>query len=147
MTTSNIKRFDELTGQILGVLYESFPVPRHLLLKELLPDGFTLNDFLGYEIPNEDGEFLFACIDWLAESGYLRFKDKVQATGYTESVLTAKGLEVLKATPDSLSTGPTLGDQLIDATKTGAKGVVGNIAGQVMSLGFKFASNHLGLPG
>ena len=147
MTTSNIKRFDELTGQILGVLYESFPVPRHLLLKDLVPDGFTFNDFLGYEIPNEDGEFLFACIDWLAESGYLRFKDKVQPTGYTEGVLTAKGLEVLKATPNSLSTDSSLGDQLVDATKTGAKGLVGDLAGQALSIGVKFVSNHFGLPG
>jgi hypothetical protein len=147
MTASNIKRFDELTGQILGVLYESFPVPRHLLLKELIPDGFSFDNFLGMEIPNESGEFLFACIDWLAESGYLRFKDMVQATGYTECVLTAKGLEVLKATPDSLSTKSSLGDQLVDATKAGAKGLIGDLAGQALSIGVKFATTHLGLPG
>ncbi|QAY92556.1 hypothetical protein [Pseudomonas sp. ACM7] len=147
MTTSNIKRFDELTGQILGALYESFPVPRHLLLKDLFPDGLSFDDFVGFDVPNEQGEFLFACIDWLAESGYLRFKEKVQASGYAECVLTAKGLEVLKATPDSLSTESSLGDQLVDATKTGAKGLIGDLAGQALSIGVKFATTHLGLPG
>lgn len=147
MTASNIKRFDEFTGQILGVLYESFPVPRHLLLKELVSDGYSFDDFMGFEIPNENGEFFFACIEWLAESGYLRFRDKVQATGYTEGVLTAKGLEVLKAIPDSLSTESNLGDQLVDATKAGAKGLIGDLAGQALSIGVKFATNHFGLPG
>lgn len=147
MTTSNIKRFDELTGQILGVLYEGFPVPRVLLLADLVPDGYSFDDFLGFDIPNENGEFLFACIEWLAESGYLRFKDKVQATGYTECVLTAKGLEVLKATPDSLSTKSSLGEQLVEASKTGAKSLIGDLAGQALSIGVKFATNHLGLPG
>jgi hypothetical protein len=147
MTTSNIKRFDELTGQIFGVLYESFPVPHHLLLKDLMPEGYSFDEFFGQDIPNEHGDFLFACVDWLAESGYLRFKEKVHATGYTGGVLTAKGLEVLKATPDSLSTESSLGDQLVDATKTGAKGVIGNLAGQALSIGVKFATNHFGLPG
>lgn len=147
MTASNIKRFDELTGQILSVLYESFPVPRVLLLKDLIPDGISFDERIGFDVPNENGEFLFACIDWLTESGYLRFKDKVQATGYTECVLTAKGLEVLKATPDSLSTESSLGEQLVDASKTGAKSLIGDLAGQALSIGVKFATNHLGLPG
>lgn len=146
MTASNIKQFDELTGQVLGVLYESFPVPCVLLLKDLTPDGISFDEHIGFDVPNEKGEFLLASIEWLAESGYLRFKDKLQATGYTECVLTAKGLEVLKATPDSLSTESSLGEQLVDASKKGAKKVVGDLAGQVMSIGAKFVTNHFGLP-
>ncbi|PMY62079.1 MULTISPECIES: hypothetical protein [Pseudomonas] len=147
MTTSNIKRFDELTGQILGALYESFPVPRALLLKDLISDGISFDERVGFDVPNENGEFLFACIDWLSESGYLRFQSKIHATGYSECVLTAKGLEVLKATPDSLSTESSLGEQLVDASKTGAKSLIGDLAGQALSIGVKFATNHLGLPG
>lgn len=147
MTTSNIKRFDELTGQIFGVLYESFPVLRPLLLKDLIPDGYSFDEFFGQDIPNEHGEFLFACVDWLAESGYLRFKEKVHAIGYAECVLTSKGLEVLKAIPDSLSTESSLGEQLVDASKAGAKSLIGDLAGQALSIGVKFATNHFGLPG
>lgn len=147
MTASNIKKFDELTGQVLGVLYESFPVPHALLLKDLIPDGISFDERIGFDVPNENGEFMFACIDWLAESGYLRFKNKIQATGYSECVLTAKGLEVLKATPDSLNTEPSIGEQLVDASKTGAKSLIGDLAGQALSIGVKFATNHLGLPG
>ncbi|WP_028684146.1 hypothetical protein [Pseudomonas chlororaphis] len=147
MTTSNIKQFDEHTGLVLGALYESFPVPRPLLIEDFAPDGFSSDDFLGTEVLNEKGEFLFACIDWLAESGYLRFKKRVHNTGFTDAVLTAKGLEVLKAIPDSVSTGPSLGEQLVNAAKSGVKGAVGSAAGKVFSLGVKIASSHLGLPG
>ncbi|MCO7612870.1 hypothetical protein NJH83_21810 [Pseudomonas chlororaphis] len=147
MTTSNIKQFDEFTGLILGALYECFPVPRNLTVTKLIPDASYFNEAYGAEIPNAKGEFLFACIDWLAESGYLRFSDKTYNVGYLDAVLTAKGLEVLKAVPDSLSTGPTLGDQLVDATKSGAKSLLGDIAGQALSIGVKFATNHFGLPG
>lgn len=147
MTASNIKKFDELTGQILGVLYESFPVPRVLLLNDLIPDGMSFDERIGFDVPNDDGEFLFASIEWLAQSGYLRYKQKIQSTGYTECVLTGKGLEVLKATPDSLSTESSLGEQLVDASKTGAKSLIGDLAGQALSIGVKFATNHLGLPG
>lgn len=147
MTTSNIKRFDELTGQILGVLYEQFPVPHFLALGKLVPDGYSYDESCGGDAPNEQGLFFFACIDWLAESGYLRFRDKNHHYGYHDAVLTAKGLEVLKATPESLSTEATLGDQLIDATKSGAKGMLGKVAEQALSLGVRIATNHLGLPG
>ncbi|WP_448092494.1 hypothetical protein [Pseudomonas lini] len=146
MTTSNIKRFDELTGQVLGVLYEQFPVPHFLALGKLVPDGYSYDEGSGGDAPNEQGLFFFACVDWLAESGYLRFKEKNHHYGFHDAVLTAKGLEVLKATPDSLSTESSLGEQLVDASKTGAKSLIGDLAGQALSIGVKFATNHLGLP-
>ncbi|WP_371356116.1 hypothetical protein ACA087_06435 [Pseudomonas chlororaphis] len=146
MTTSNIKRFDELTGQVLGVLYEQFPVPHFLALGQLVPDGYSYDEGSGGDAPNEQGLFFFACVDWLAESGYLRFKEKNHQYGYHKAVLTAKGLEVLKAIPESLSTGPTLGDQLIDASKSGAKGMLGKVAEQALSIGVRIASKQLGLP-
>lgn len=146
MTISNIKQFDEFTGLILGALYENFPVRRPLVVSKLIPDGTYYNESYGVDLPNEKGDFLFACVDWLAESGYLHFNDRIHNVGYSDAVLTAKGLEVLKAIPDSLSTGPTLGDQLVDATKSGAKSLLGDIAGQALSIGVKFATSHFGLP-
>ncbi|MOA26170.1 hypothetical protein D3C78_1469440 [compost metagenome] len=61
--------------------------------------------------------------------------------------LTAKGLEVLKATPASLQTGPSLGEQLVDASKSGTKELVRGAVGEALSLGARLFSNHLGLPG
>ncbi|CAN2975974.1 DUF2513 domain-containing protein [Pseudomonas sp. PM2] len=132
MTTSNIKRFDELTGQLFGVLYESFPLPRNLEFEHF---------------PAEDKKFFVASVDWLSRAGYLSFMFLYPNQGYTEVVLTSKGLEVLKALPESLKSGPSLGDQLVDASKTGAKSLLGDIAGQALSIGVKIATSHLGLPG
>lgn len=147
MTASNIKRFDETTGQVFSALYESFPVPRGLYIKGFVTDGYSVHEHLGVEVPNAEGEFFFACIQWLAEAGYLTFKDTAQYCGFNNCVLTAKGLEVLKAIPESLQSGPSLGDQLVDATKSGAKSLLGSIAGQALSIGVHMASAKLGLSG
>lgn len=147
MTTSNIQRFDEITGQVLGALYENFPVPRHLVIEQFIEGGYTFDEHMGSDIANEQGKFFLACIDWLAEAGYLRFKDRSHGSGVINAVLTAKGLEALKAFPKSLSAGPSLGDQLVDATKTGTKSMLGSLAGEVLSVGSRIITSHLGLPG
>ncbi|EKT4469995.1 hypothetical protein QEM11_000803 [Pseudomonas putida] len=147
MTTSNIQQFDEFTGQVLGALYEVFPVPRPLLIKQFIEDGYTFDDHIGADIANQQGEFFLACIYWLGEAGYLRFKDRAHGFGVTEAVLTAKGLEALKAVPTSLGGGPSLGDQLVDATKSGTKSVLGSLAGEVLSVGSRLVTAHFGLPG
>ena len=107
MTISNIQQFDEITGQVLGALYESFPVPRHLLIKQFVEGGYTFDDHMAMDVANERGEFFIACIDWLAEAGYLSFKDQSYGNGVLNAVLTAKGLEALKAFPASLTAGPS----------------------------------------
>ena len=146
MTASNIQQFDEITGRVLGALYERFPVPHRLMISDFMNDGFSMNDHLGIEVPNEVGMFFIASVDWLADAGYLKFRDKVQNVGYLQAILTAKGLEALKSTPASLTSGPSLGDQLVDATKSGTKSILGSIAGEVLSVGSRLVTSHFGLP-
>ncbi|PLV08111.1 hypothetical protein [Pseudomonas guariconensis] len=147
MTTSNIQQFDEITGQVLGALYENFPVPRHLLIKQFIEDGYSFNEQLAGDFANERGEFFLACVEWLAEAGYLCFKDQSYGNGVMNAVLTAKGLEALKAVPKSLTSGPSLGDQLVDATKSGTKSILGSLAGEVLSVGSRLVTTHFGIPG
>ena len=147
MTISNIKRFDEVTGLVLGALYESFPVPRPLFAGSFQSDIDSRDDVVDSGTPHDVEAFFFACVEWLAEAGYLRFADIQQALGYHNCVLTAKGLEALKAFPKSLSTGPSLGDKLVDATKSGTKSMLGSLAGEVLSVGSRLVTTHLGLPG
>lgn len=147
MTTSNIQQFDEITGQVLGALYENFPVPRHLLIEQFIETGYTFHEQMGMDIANERGEFFIACIEWLSESGYLRFKNQSHGSGFLNAVLTAKGLEALKAVPESLTAGPSLGDRLVDATKSGTKSILGSLAGEVLSVGSRLVTLHFGVPG
>lgn len=146
MTASNIERFDEITGQVLGALYEQFPVPRRLFIKDFVQDGYTMDDQLGMEIPNDTGDFVLASIAWLADAGYLRYYEEVHGMGFLASVLTAKGLEVLKATPASLQVGPSLGEKLVDASKGGTKEVLRGVVGEVLSMGARLASGQFGIP-
>ncbi len=146
MTTSNIQRFDEITGQVFGALYECFPVPRHLIIEQFIEDGYTFNEHMASDVANERGEFFIACVEWLAESGYLRFEIRSHGCGVLNAVLTAKGLEALKALPTSLSAGPSLGDRLVDATKSGSKSILGSLAGEVLSVGSRLVTAHFGVP-
>lgn len=147
MTTSNIQKFDEITGQVFGALYENFPVARDLLIVDFLENGFSFDDDIQGDTPNQDGLFFIASVEWLAEAGYLRFGDRLHGSGFDEVVLTAKGLEALKAVPASLTLGPSLGDQLVDATKSGTKSILGNLAGEVLSVGSRLVTAHFGIPG
>lgn len=147
MTASNIERFDEITGQLLGALYEKFPMPRNLFINDFVADGYSYSETTCADVPNANGQFFFACIDWLSEAGYLRFKERNHYHGYIDAVLTAQGLAVLKVIPQSLQSGPSLGEQLVDASKGGAKEVVRGLVGETLSLGARIISTHLGLPG
>ncbi|HEN8734257.1 hypothetical protein D3C76_1171470 [compost metagenome] len=147
MTTSNIQKFDEITGQVFGALYENFPVAKYLLIKDFLDDGFSYDENAQGDFPNKNGEFFFACVEWLAGAGYLRFDEKMHYSGFAGAVLTAKGLEALKAVPTSLNKGASLGDQLVEATQSGTKTILGKLSGEVISVGTRIFATHLGLPG
>lgn len=145
MTAANIERFNQLAGAIFSDLYKSFPVPENLEPETYVPDNTSFDEHLQMDVQNDEGEFFFACVDWLSDSGYLRFKTRYPNNGFAGCVLTTKGLEVLKAVPDSITTDSSLGDQLVEASKSGAKSVLGNIAGQAISVGVRLASSHFGL--
>lgn len=123
MPQTNIEQFDEIAGQLLGRLYEKFPVRTRLYIKDFVADGFTIDEHVHAEVPNDKGDFFMACAEWLGEAGFLHFKQKVYNVGFHDAVLTAKGLEVLKAVPESLQSGPTLGERMLSASKEVAGGV------------------------
>jgi hypothetical protein len=146
MKADNIKRFNQLAGSIFSDLYKSFPVPTDLELETYVADSTSYDEHLQMDVPNDGGEFFYACIDWLADAGYLRYAAKYTSEGFAGCVLTTKGLEVLKAVPDSIKAGESLGDQLVEASKSGAKSALGDIAGQAISAGVRIVSSHFGLP-
>ena len=147
MTTSNIQKFDEITGHVLGALYENFPVARDLLIGDFLEDGFFFDEDVQADAPNQNGLFFIACVEWLANAGYLRIEHKLHGSGFDGVVLTVKGLESLKAFPTSLTAGPSLGDQLVEATKNGTKSILGRLTGEVLSVSSRIVANHFGVTG
>ncbi|CAD5352312.1 MULTISPECIES: hypothetical protein [Citrobacter] len=145
MSETNIDKFNEVTGKIFAILYCSFPVPVDIHLRDFI-DGevYEANDetLTGYDI-SESALFVDSTINWLAEADFIQIGDKGLESHYSV-VLTPKGLECLKLTPESLS---VPGESLIsNALKSGSKEALKILANQVLSAGIKIAAQKMGMP-
>ncbi|MEE3507749.1 MULTISPECIES: hypothetical protein [unclassified Pseudomonas] len=137
MATSNIDRFDQLAGKVLAGLYESFPMTLSLTTEQfssvIAIDSIETPE--GEQQIFESEEFFCASITWLSKSGYITFGQQgSHPCKFYECTLTAKGLEVLKAVPDSLS-GKSIGSQLQEAAKAGLMGTVKSLTGKAFGIG------------
>jgi hypothetical protein len=130
MAAQNIERFNIIVGAIFAKLYEEFPVPMDLHWTEFLDDLMAVDD----EGRHEYLRFFTATIEWLAYQGYLKIGSTLSGGRVIKCVLTASTLELLNAVPKSLeSEGPSLGDQLVTATKDGVTGKVKDLASDLLS--------------
>lgn len=134
--TDNIEKFDELSGRVLASLYSSFPVPIHLQAKEFVEQATQYDENAQCDRASPDAVFFIATVEWLRRAGYIHADEQ---DGYhrivKNGVLTAKGLEVLKIKPSSLTDEPSLGAQPADAAKKGSSDAVRKAVTEVMSLG------------
>ena len=73
---------------------------------------------------------------WLSESGYIRC-GRVYQYGLQNAVLTAKGLETLKATPKNLKAGQNFGSQLAKVVSAGAWETAQQIVAQILKEGLR----------
>lgn len=121
----NIELFDEYTAKIMAVLYERFPNKRALDVREIC--GHTaMNDF-GLVVDdngNPSGAFDVAMgtLEWLGDNGYVRY-NKNSGYGWTDVVLTEKGLAMLNKVPNSVASKETFGDRLSRFVREGAMGL------------------------
>ncbi|MFN3077244.1 MAG: hypothetical protein ABT940_10255 [Alphaproteobacteria bacterium] len=112
----NIDDFNRGVGLILGKLYQDFPVP--ILMR--------MRDLEGFEDVNHDPTrrvrrmlVYSATMHFLQNEGFLRFTSTIGAKeddAFADITLTSKGLSALSKTPNSLSQpyGKTVGDLLVD---------------------------------
>lgn len=119
---TNIVLFDEYVARILATLYESFPVRIRLDARQI--SGMLEEDEFGVPIdergkPSKAFDICMATIEWLIDTGYINSKDKDQY-GYSWCVLTARGLEILKAVPESVKVQSSVGDKLVQLIKGGS---------------------------
>lgn len=144
MATSNIERFDRLTGVIFAKLYSAFPIRIDLDLVDLMSaslEELGENEFL--EEVGSEPDFVSATMDWLEEAGYIVKVDSTLDGGkYLRCTLTHKALEALKAVPEGLG-GPTLGSKIADASKSGALKVLGDLASQTLGVAVGMAAASL----
>ena len=134
---NNIEMFDEYVAKVFDCLYRSFPVPVILKCTELCGDT-QLDEFgrvMGHDgEPSKPFEICFNTIQWLQESGYVRTERKDHYF-YYGCVLTAKGLEVLKSTPDSIQVKTSLGESLAGAMRKGSIDTAIQLSNEAIKIG------------
>jgi len=140
----NIEKFNTVAAQTFAALYESFPFPCDLRLKEEY--GIWLFGPL-YE-PGQKEElaevrFIEATLNWLQEAGYLRYEGFSCPTGFMQAVLTIKGLEALNATPDVLTSTSTAGELVTKALERGAAESLSETMKFILAKGLELASHSI----
>lgn len=142
MATTNIERFNEITGVVLGKLYESFPVKTDIMAVDVVGKVermYYISDHEPEDVmtaTDEDVIFYFDTVDWLKQSGYLSAVGS--SDGIHGAVLTAKGLEVLNATPGSLE--KPLGEKMLDSAKTEGKEALRSLVSQALGIGLQYVT-------
>lgn len=148
---NNIKSFNEIVACVFNDLYASFPrrislFPPKYLGVEL--DKGKLCDDDGYYTAKKIGEdedvkvgweelrFVEHSILWLIETGYVSVKDQLKHYYFTEAVLTAKGLELLKLVPSSVDGDKSVGEKIKDAIGGGMKDVASSVVSAALTQGF-----------
>lgn len=132
MAAANIERFNAVTGAIFASLYESFPVASDLAAEDFREQ---LQEVPGEEyLQRHETRFFISTILWLAEHGYLSTGSPLSSGTVVQCNLTATTLELLSALPSSLNNkGPSLGDQLVTATKDGVTEKVKALTSELLS--------------
>ncbi|NAN55260.1 hypothetical protein EX349_29140 [Pseudomonas protegens] len=140
----NIEQFDEYTGRIFAHLYENFPVPVSLSPRNFLDCGSISISADEYVYTTDEAKIFLATAKWLVMTGYIHSKGEKKSY-ISEAVLTAKGLEILKATPSSVVGGPSLGDKLATAAKEEGREALRSLVSEALSLGARLISPLVGL--
>lgn len=144
MAVSNIDVFNELTGKILGDLYLHFPMPKYLSAEAYVEVATEWHEQSQMDMPTDQAEFFIATTKWLASAGYLTGKVRPY-THVEDAVLSAKGLEVLNAIPESLIGGSSIGERLADAAKEGGKETIRGLVSEALGIGARLISPLVGL--
>ena len=140
----NIDIFNKYTGEILKLLYENFPVCYDLNISDIINNTSIKTTYAQDKIELICSETVY----WLRDSGFITFaqpQEKLHSIMRYEAtpqfmcvILTAKGLEILKQTPDSIKPKETLGDKLVEAVSKNASTVVSDIVSTAISGSIKF---------
>ncbi len=119
--SSNIEKFDLLVAKLLAELYEQFPVAKGIAASVYGIDveNIFLADGKVDEKILRELDFFCCTVRWLKQAGYIDYTTEYDSGSFSGAVLTAKALEILKITPESLRSPQPLGDYLIANVRSG----------------------------
>ena len=134
----NIDRFDEYAAVVLARLYEQFPIKTTLDVRRITGHA-GVNEFGAICAPDgresREAEIAWATIEWLADTGYLRASGSNPPAVFAGCVLTAEGLRLLKAVPDSVRAAETGGERIVRLIGEGALDLAKDIVRGLLSVG------------
>jgi len=133
---TNIELFNGITGKLFAQLYEKFPVEQEIKLSAFLGDFIDPDDFDGAW---DFSDITEATIKWLDRAGYIWLKAPEYYGGEYSATLTPKGLEIMKATPDSIESTSSIGEKIIAFSKGQFGEGMNQIVKTAITEGFKFA--------
>jgi hypothetical protein len=143
MSVSNIDKFNELTGKVLGELYLNFPVPLNLTAERFVDSAVEWSEERQMDIPSKDAQFFIATTGWLINAGYIN-GGVSSYTHVSDAVLTAKGLDILNATPRSLTHAHSLREQLAEIAREGSKESFKGLLAEELITGAKIIAPAVG---
>ncbi len=146
MAKSNIDKFDEVTGMLFAKLFSTFPEPVDIRLEDYVPEEdeqeVISEDSAQWIVDQNRREFVEHTINWIVDSGFITSYNFNREQGiFSGVILTAKGLECLKMTPDSLQA--SAGTELAAAARTGSIELLKSIVNQVLGAGISIAMHRL----
>lgn len=138
----NIDVFNRMVATCLLRLYEAFPVPQDINAINLAGD--IAGDALAEELSKGEAFDILmqqsgAAIQFLAQEGFLRYRDDCKVNGgceFPQAQLTMKGLAILGKVPDSLADAAdrrSLADRLRDGLLAGAEEALRSAVSSVLS--------------
>jgi hypothetical protein len=130
----NIKKFDKVVAQIFEKLYSQFPVRIYVNPYEILDyedKGKYVEGVWQETLSDEDKRFFIDTLLWLHETGYII--GSITHIHETRVTLSNNGLELMKYVPSSVDKTQSLGEQLQNAIKSGAKDSAANLVSNALS--------------
>ncbi len=112
---SNIELFNGIAGKVFAELYENFPKETEIKPESFLESFIDKDDFDGsFEL----FEMVEATLIWLDKAGYIWLEKPECYGGEYSAILSHKGLETLKMVPDSVEPTKTVGEKIIEFSKS-----------------------------
>ena len=132
-----IGKFNKLVGLIFGSLYEQFPQP------VVMNDEKFRGDFDDFDEKDafDFRSYFESTIRWLENAGYIWIEqDKSSFDGPEfDVVLSEKGLEALRRVPVSLEGTASIGERLVQFSKTKASEALSTLISLAITTGVKSA--------
>jgi hypothetical protein len=138
MKYSNIELFNLITGDLFAQLYESFPEPTKIDFDTL---GIKFIEPSDYHGALSVSQFSEATVRWLADAEYIWLDPPATLDGKHTARLSPKGLEILRAIPDSLEEKIPLGEKIVEFSKKTIATSLSDTVKLALGLGVKYLIN------